>query len=138
MKGIRRFALAIVAMTSLVCVPASGASDPTPAEAREIAVEAYLYTYPLVSMDVTRRLMTNVPPGVKPGMGPANAFQHMRTYPAADFREVVRPNFDTLYSIAWLDMTREPIIVSVPDSGGRYYVLSPSPIRYRSEADSPS
>ena len=123
MKGIQRIVLASVAMTTLLAVPAAWAAELTPAQAKEIAVEAYLYTYPLVSMDVTRRLMTNVPPGVKAGMGPAGAFRHMRTYPAADFRDVVRPNFDTLYSIAWLDMTKEPMVVSVPDSGGRFYVL---------------
>ena len=123
MRGIQKLVLAVVAAGIMATGPGLGAAELTPAQAKEIAIEAYLYTYPLVSMDVTRRLMSNVPPGVKPGMGPAGAFNHMRTYPPVEFREVVRPNFDTLYSVAWLDMTKEPIIVSVPDSGGRYYVL---------------
>ncbi len=92
-------------------------------EVNEIAVEAYVYFYPLISMDVTRRLVCNVPPGVKEGYGPPNVFHHMRAFPTADFREVVRPNFDTLYSTAWLDLTKEPMIVSVPDTRERYYLL---------------
>ena len=101
----------------------SSASDLTPELAKAIAIEAYVYAYPLVTMDVTRRVMSNVPVGVKAGLGPANMFHHMRTYPPAEFRDVVRPNFDTLYSVAWLDMTKEPVIVSLPDSGGRYYLM---------------
>ncbi len=92
-------------------------------EAYEIGVEAYIYFYPLITMDVTRRLTINVPAGVKEGFGPPNTFHHMRAYPTATFREVVRPNFDTLYSIVWLDLTKEPFIVSVPDTQGRYYLL---------------
>jgi len=89
----------------------------------EIGLEGFVFFYPLVTMDVTRKVTTNLPAGVKPGLGPMNAFHHMRTYPTAEFREVVRPNFDTLYSIAWLDLRKEPMIVSAPDTHGRYYLL---------------
>ena len=71
-------------------------------EAYEIGKEAYVYLYPLVIMDVTRKIMTNVEAGKRIGAGPANEFSHARTFPPADFRDVVRPNFDTLYSVAAL------------------------------------
>jgi hypothetical protein len=92
-------------------------------EAYEIGVEAYTYLYPLVTMDATRRQAVNVEAGKVIGRGPMNTFTHVRTYPPADFRDVVRPNFDTLYSIAWLDLTKEPHVVSAPDTQGRYYML---------------
>jgi hypothetical protein len=57
------------------------------------------------------------------GFGPMNMFVNVPAYPPADMKAVVRTNFDTLYSIAWLDLTPEPIIVSVPDTDGRYYLL---------------
>ena len=95
----------------------------TEQEAYAIGREAYTYFYPLVLMDATRRQATNTAPGQTFGRGPMNLFTHARTFPPASFRDVVRPNFDTLYSIAWLDLTQEPIIVSVPDTGGRYYLL---------------
>lgn len=92
-------------------------------EIEQIANEAYLYLYPLVTMDVTRRLATSVPAGVKPGLGPANDFSHHREYPGGDFRDVVRPNYDTLYSIVFLDMMDGPMVISVPEAGDRYYML---------------
>ncbi|UFX42473.1 DUF1254 domain-containing protein [Bradyrhizobium sp. 41S5] len=95
----------------------------TEQEAHAIAVDAYLYFYPLISMDLTRKQFTNIEPGKEFGKGPMNIFTNVPEYPPADFKGVVRSNFDTLYSIAWLDMTREPLVVSVPDTDGRFYLL---------------
>jgi hypothetical protein len=95
----------------------------TAEEARRIGIDAYVYLYPLVLMEITRRQMTQGPTGAKPGRGPMGAFVHVREYPTAEFRDVVRPNFDTLYSTAWLDLGAEPMIISAPDSAGRFYML---------------
>jgi hypothetical protein len=92
-------------------------------EARVLGVEAYLYLYPLVTMELTRRQTTNLAAGERPGFGPMGTFSHVREFPSAEFKAVVRPNFDTLYSSAWLDLTGEPMIVSVRDSHDRYYLL---------------
>jgi hypothetical protein len=91
--------------------------------ANEIAIEAYVYFYPLITMDVSRRQFTNIESGKMVGRGPMNTFSHIREYPAAEFREVVRPNFDTLYSSGWLDLTSGPMIVTAPETEGRYYLL---------------
>ena len=92
-------------------------------ERNQIAEEAYVFLYPLVLMDVTRRVATNVRLGVKPGLGPPNVFSHMTEFPPGDFKEVVRPNFDTLYSSVFLDLTDGPMVVSASDTDGRYYML---------------
>src|SRR5262245_51822008 len=92
-------------------------------EAQAITEEAYVYLYPLILMDLTRKQLTNLDAEVSPLGGPANAFTHVRTFPTADMRAVVRPNFDTLYSSAWLDLTGGPVVVSTADTGGRYFML---------------
>jgi hypothetical protein len=91
-------------------------------QAAEIAVEAYIFGYPLVLMDVTRQVMTAVP---KAGAlkAPVNQFVHLREFPDPTFTDVVSPNADTLYSAAWLDLAKEPMILSVPDTGKRYYLM---------------
>ncbi len=110
--------------TTTTTAPASTAKlTAAEQEAYEIGLEAYVYLYPLVLMDATRRQATNVEAGKTIGRGPMNTFTHVREFPPADFRDVVRPNFDTLYSIAWLDLTKEPMVISAPDTKGRYYML---------------
>jgi hypothetical protein len=52
-----------------------------------------------------------------------NQFAHVRAFPDASFTDVVRPNADTLYSSLWYDVSSEPLVINVPDSGGRYYLL---------------
>jgi hypothetical protein len=101
----------------------SAQTSVTEQEAHAIGVDAYLYFYSLLSMDVSRKQFTNVEPGKEFGKGPMNMFTNVPEYPPADFKGVVRSNFDTLYSIAWLDLTKEPMVVSAPDTGGRYYLL---------------
>ena len=73
-------------------------------------------------MDITRKQMTSVEhaEGIQT---PMNTFANIPAYPTADMRVVVRPNFDTLYSSGWLDLTKEPMVVSVPDTGGRFYLF---------------
>jgi hypothetical protein len=104
-------------------IPPETSELPEVQEAQEIAVEAYIYLYPLVIMDATRQQMTNMAAGERPGFGPMSTFSHMRAFPPVEFKSVPWPNFDTLYSLAWLELTSEPVIVSVPDTGGRYYLL---------------
>lgn len=115
--------LAALALLATISTTPAPAAPLTEEEINAIAADAYVYFYPLLSMDVTRRVSTNVPDGKVPGFGPANQFHHMREYPAADFKAVVRPNFDTLYSSCFLDLLKEPVVVSAPDTAGRFYLL---------------
>jgi hypothetical protein len=114
--------LLLLTLPALLTVPARAASPVSAEEAHAIGVEAYVYFYPLVTMEVTRKQLVNVEhaQGIQ---APMNAFANVPAYPTAEMRAVVRPNFDTLYSSAWLDLTKEPVIVSVPDIGGRFYLL---------------
>jgi hypothetical protein len=112
-----------VGLFAALATPTSAQPAITEEEAHAIGVDAYLYFYPLITMDLTRKQSTNIEPGKEIGKGPMNMFVSVPTYPPADFKGVVRPNFDTLYSIAWLDLTKEPMIVSAPDTNGRYYLL---------------
>ena len=91
-------------------------------EAREAGIDAYMYAYPLVTMEITRRVSTNVekPAGSHAPMG---QFARLRTYPAVDDHTVTAPNADTLYTVAWLDVSKEPWILSLPDMQGRYFLF---------------
>jgi hypothetical protein len=118
-------AIALGLLIAFTAAPAALAQKPaiTEPEAQGIANEAYLYFYPLLSMDLTRKQATNVAPGKEIGKAPMNTFASFPVYPSADDKRVVRMNFDTLYSSAWLDLTSGPVVVSAPDTAGRYYLL---------------
>ncbi|WP_439591061.1 DUF1254 domain-containing protein [Microbacterium sp.] len=89
----------------------------------ELAEEAYSYFYSLVTMDATRLQLTDTTRPGALGHAAPNTLGHVRAFPPGDFRAVVAPNFDTLYSSAWLDLSDGPLVLDVPDSGGRYYLL---------------
>jgi hypothetical protein len=84
-----------------------------------LAVEAYTFGYPLVTMEMTRRVGTSVaaPAGFKAPMG---QLIKVREYPTASFHDVTAPNADTLYTTAFFDVGKEPWVVSLPAMGDRY------------------
>ena len=90
--------------------------------ARDLAIEAYIFGYPLVTMEMTRRVLTNAakPEGLHAPMG---QFASARESPTAAFKDVTAPNADTLYSTTWLDLFKEPYILHVPDEHGPYYLM---------------
>ena len=90
-------------------------------EAVDIATDAYVYGYSLLTTDVTRVQMSNVP-AVEALKAPSNQFVNVKRYPPADYRGVSAPNADTLYSLAWLDL-KEPQVFSHPDMGKRFHLF---------------
>ena len=91
-------------------------------EAIRIATEAYIYGYPLVTFDMVRRQQTNVAaPDAE--HAPMGQMIKMRSYPAVDNHCCAAPNADTLYTEVWLDVSREPWILGIPDMGSRYYIV---------------
>jgi hypothetical protein len=114
---------ATVALLSVACTEKkSDEKAPGLQEAISTATDAYIYGYPLVTMDMTRKQMTNVALA-DAEHAPVGQLLKLRTYPAVDNHAVTAPNADTLYTTAWIDVTHEPWIFSVPDMGDRYYLL---------------
>ena len=113
----------VVALLAFVAGSDSAAQGKlTEDEALTLGREAYIFGYPLVMMDVTQRVMTAVPKA-DGSKAPVNQFVHLRAFPDYTFTDVVSPNADTLYSIAWLDLRKEPMILSVPAMAKRYYLM---------------
>jgi hypothetical protein len=104
-----------------LAVAQSAPPNLTEEQAHSIAVDTYIYLYPLITMDITRKTFTNTDKGF--GKGTMNVFHNVPAYPPASDTAVVRTNYDTLYSITYLDLLKEPVIVSAPDTSGRYYML---------------
>ena len=86
-------------------------------------IQAYIYGFPMIMMDLTKEAATAVP---VPGefTAPVNQFSVMTKYPDASFRAVARTGLDTLFACAWADLEKEPLVLSVPDTNERYYVIA--------------
>lgn len=93
------------------------------------AAQTYLYGYSLVTMGITKDVMSapavmQLPPDKRRlGAGPINRFSHVRSFPDHTFKDVVAPNADTLYSIAWLDLSAGPLVLQMPDMQGRWVLM---------------
>lgn len=119
----RRAALALPMLGAATPALAQGSAAGTD-EASRIAAEAYVFGYPLVTMEMTRRVSTNVPNATAHvGRAPMGQFHMSRAYPDASFRDVTAPNADTLYCTAWVDLGAEPWVVSWPEMPNRYYLM---------------
>ena len=113
--------ICLAAVLALGRLPASSAAV-SEQEAATLGTEAYIYGYPLVTMEMTRRVLTNVaaPDGK---LAPMGQFARLRSYPTPADKEVTAPNADTLYTLAWLDLAKEPWVLSIPDMRDRYYLM---------------
>ena len=125
----RNFTLSAASLFSLAAVSGTGRAFDGPiadlihgSEDFAAASDAYVYGYPLVTMEMTRRVITNVakPEGTR---GPMGSLIKLRQYPDATFRDVTAPNADTLYTTSFFDVGDEPWVLAQPDMGERYFLL---------------
>lgn len=106
---------------------ATAPAAPKPLEedrAYALAREAFTFGFPLVVTDLTREQLTRVPKPSGARGAPVNQFSHLLEFPNARFDGQRTPNADTLYSSAFLDLGKEPIVLTIPEHKDRYYVLS--------------
>lgn len=120
--------LRLAFLTAVAMVPAGLHSQtPTcPAESPSgpYSIQSdYIYGYPAVALEATRAIQTAVSDNSQSGQAPINQFALQTALSTPADHLVIRPNADTLYSTAWLDLANEPIILHVPDMAGRYYLM---------------
>jgi hypothetical protein len=107
-----------------VTVPTTTGDTPplSASDIEAIAENAYIYAYPM--MENYRTMFTQIIDPRAPGTKSAfNQLVHNETLLGPDFKDVVRPNNDTMYSFAWLDLRAEPVVISVPKIDDRYYSI---------------
>lgn len=101
----------------------TAASAMSEQELRDIAIDAYVYAYPMVLMELARRNTTSVQSPVD-GKAPMNQFGHKAIFPDPSAKDTTWPSVDALYSNLWFDVSRQPLILKLPAAGDRYYMLS--------------
>lgn len=81
----------------------------------ETVEAAYVYTFPLVLMDATETSATNTEKAATE-KAPVNQFIHSVALADAQFKTVVTPNVDTIYSQVWYDLSEEPMVYELPET----------------------
>ena len=108
-------ALVLSGYSSNVQVFAAVADSETDENIWETVEDAYVYAFPLVLMDATETSATNTEEAVT-GKAPVNQFIHSAALADAQFRTVVTPNVDTIYSQVWYDLSEEPMVYELPET----------------------
>jgi hypothetical protein len=122
--GFVMLALVFMALCGSPALAQQAAAPLRADEASAIATDAYIYGYSLITSDVTRAAFINVKaPSPRTFQAPLNQFVSLPKYPPADYHGVTAPNADTLYSGAFIDVSKEPIVLSYPDMHGRYFLF---------------
>jgi hypothetical protein len=98
------------------CASSPSATQKTTGCIMDEVADSYVFGYPLVLMGVARDAAV----GSDPGQAPVNTLRHAQALPPIGAAYPQRPSLDTLDSTGWLDVGSEPVILSLPDSHGRY------------------
>jgi hypothetical protein len=97
-------------------------TDFEPSEARSLSEEAYIFGYPPLLIEAMRDMVTATPRPLG-RKAPLNQWAHIRDLPDENSKEAVGFNVDTLYSMANLDLSKEPMVLSIPPLGNRYWLM---------------
>ncbi|MFC5431181.1 DUF1254 domain-containing protein [Paraburkholderia denitrificans] len=112
-----RTCLALAGLAILAgCATAPGVAPKDTGWVRDEVSDSYVFGFPLVLMDVSREAAT----GNAPGQAAPNTLRHAQSLPPVGASKPPEPNLDTLGSTGWLDLDSGPVLVSLPDSRGRY------------------
>ena len=91
------------------------------AKIAKIAQDAYVYGFPLVLSEITKRYETNPLPAT--GRAPINQIKHISALPDDKYRGYPYPDDSLFFSFAWLDLSKEPFLIEIPETGGKYAVF---------------
>ena len=118
-KKVSTLIAAALALTMTVCSSsiaiAASVDSETDENIWETVEDAYVYAFPLVIMDATKISATNTEEAVTE-KAPVNQFIHSVALADAQFRNVVTPNVDTIYSQVWYDLSEEPMVYELPET----------------------
>jgi hypothetical protein len=105
-------------------LPASAHTQTACLPAEPVILKPYIYGFAPVVMAAVRALDTATPDATSiPGRAPINQLLRGKTLATPSARLFARPSADTLFTQAWLDLAYEPIILHLPDTAGRYYLV---------------